>query len=866
MGRVTDHLVSLINRQVHENGIVVWYDPDRVYAGVAQSLSLPGAEVLRFQASFFELREGIEPFLEFVGPDGRLRADAALPPRLVVYVPMEHCETRYALIEAEAAGAVMEPGASALPRNTRLSVVARQVFKEAAPDQVDEIVRQVETAIYTLEDLDRIHDDLRGATSGLVKLIFRTASAAEIALLLASSEAYDASIQTKQALPELENLLRVELGIEIDPNASLDAVRSVLRRALLLSDLLASLPPDSAPNELATAPLPVRSAHREAVQQICQTWRNRTDHRQTYVEAARAVDVEAGVAAFDLPPRSLLQVETFPSIEEKLLAHAEQRLLDGAPQEALALAERRKCSFWAAQVPTNQLRWSLLETAARLLVTALRIKAELKTVTKSPLAMVNAYTEGSEPWCLLDTYQRHLERQYTTFDLEIGGEHDRLEQVIHHARRQYTEVAGLCAEAFTATLEAADFKVVEILTQQRIFPTLVAPRRNDSGKVAYVWVDAMRYEMGREFLEGLEDRFEICLAPGIAQLPTITDVGMSALLPGADQGAELVEAAASKVAIRSGPTLLKDRPARVKYLREVLDGGMVELKLNDLLKPSKKLQDAIAEADFVLVTSQEIDRRGEEAEDEDEARRYMDEVLDKLRKGIRRLASLGVAHFVITADHGHLFGGAIESGMKIDPPGGKTVDLHRRVWIGHGGSAAGSYVRVPASRIGLGGGLELAFPRGLACFKVKGGSTSFFHGGASLQEMVIPVAVVTARQVAPHAAGTPVIQIVMEKPRITTRFFSVTATYTMDGLFGADEKRTKFVVRVGKKEIGAAAMAAYGFEDGTQEIVLQKDRPNAVTLMLTVETDARSVSVHVLDAATQVELKRLENIPVAIAM
>jgi hypothetical protein len=63
-----------------------------------------------------------------------------------------------------------------------------------------------------------------------------------------------------------------------------------------------------------------------------------------------------------------------------------------------------------------------------------------------------------------------------------------------------------------------------------------------------------------------------------------------------------------------------------------------------------------------------------------------------------------------------------------------------------------------------------------------------------------------------------------------------------------------------------AAMAAYGFEEGTQEVVLEKDRPNTITMMLTTEIEAATVSVHVLDATTQVELAVLKNIPVEITL
>jgi hypothetical protein len=864
MGRVTDHLVSLIRKQVQDHGVVVWYDPEQSYIDLARALDLPGTTIAVFNRSFFALRDVIEPHLEFVGADGRPRLEAAAPPKVLVYVAKNRDETNFALIEAEAAGSVLYPGANPWQRNTRLKVLAEHVFKDIAPDRVGDIARQAEQGALTLSDLDRLAEQTAELGAGAVKLIYGTASVIDVALLFASSSEHDAALSAKNAVPELTILFSAGLGIDTGGADSPEEVRRRLRRMLLLGDLVASLPPKEVPKELSAVGLPTRPAHLETIRQACRTWRNRADLREAYAAAAREVAREINVSALELQPETLAALETFPEIEDRLLAHAEQRVLDGLAQEALDLAEKRKRSFWSGQEPTNLLRWSLIETASRLLLAAARVRADLKTAKKVPASMVAAYAQGSEPWCLLDTYQRHLERQYATFDLECTGAHDLLEQVIHKARQRYMEVAGLCAESFTAALESAEFEVAETLPQEEIFARVVSPRRA-SGKVAYVWVDALRFEMGRELVDGLGIDFEVTLVPAIARLPSITEVGMAALVPGAERGMDLVDAGAGKVAIKIGAATLKDRPSRLKHVREAFGGAaVIDLKLNDLIKPSKKLRDEIAAADFVVVTSQEIDRRGEEAEDEDEARRYMDEVLDKLRRGVRRLAAFGVTQIVIAADHGHIFGDAIESGMKIDAPGGKTVDLHRRVWVGKGGTAAEGYVRVPASKVGMGGDLELAFPRGLACFKA-GGSTSFFHGAASLQELVIPVATLVAKH-ASATAGHVAVRVEMERPKITTRFFSVTATYESTGLFGEDVLRVRVVVRGNKKDIGFAAMAAYGFEDGTQEIVLQKGRPNPITLMLPAEVDVKAVSVHVLDAATHVELGRKENIPVAIAV
>ncbi len=93
----------------------------------------------------------------------------------------------------------------------------------------------------------------------------------------------------------------------------------------------------------------------------------------------------------------------------------------------------------------------------------------------------------------------------------------------------------------------------------------------------------------------------------------------------------------------------------------------------------------------------------------------------------------------ITADHGFLFTEGLELGLQMDAPGGNTVELHPRVWIGQGGTNGEGYFRVNASDLELGGPLEFAFPKGLGTFKVKGGVGSYFHGGPTLQENLLPL-------------------------------------------------------------------------------------------------------------------------------
>src|SRR5712691_1998396 len=870
MGKVTEELVTLITKQIQDHGLVVWYDPEQAYGDIVDQLHLPETTILPYHGSFFALRHCLEPFLECVDEDGTWHAQVDTPPRLLLYVPLDRAKTQHALIEAEAAGVVMEPGGSPWQRNTRLKVLAERVFKRIAPDRASAIAAEVDAGRRTLAELDWLADQT--GELGALKLIFGTTAITDVVLSFLSSDTYDPAMLDKHALPELASLCATELGLSVSPEQQVGQVRPQLCRSLLLAELVLQVSAAGGDtSKLAAISVPEDARQREQLPAVCQHWRHRLDLRESYAAWADELQTEAQVLGMGLHVPALTDVETFACVEALLLDWIEAHILDGAAATALDVATRRKASFWSLHAGEYQLRWTLLELAAQLLLAAGRIEAELRTMRKDARAIIEAYTRGvartdgeqALPWCVLDRYHRHLEHRYAMLDLRPEGQHAHLEKVIVHVRRRYAEVVGQGAECLAEALALAGFEVEGLMRHDDIFRKQVHGRTAE-GKTAYVLVDALRYEMAQELIEGLGDQFDVTLRPAIAQLPTITEVGMTALLPGADQHMELVDVGAGRVGIGIGETLLKDRASRVKYFQSRVEGQPVVLKLNDLMKPTKKRLQEITAADILLVTSQEIDRRGEESDDEEEARRFLDEVLEKLRRGIRRLASLGVRHIVVTADHGYLFVEELDDAMKIDPPGGQTVDLHPRVWVGRGGTAAPGYMRVPASQLGLAGDLELAFPLGLARFRTRGGHRGYCHGGISLQELVIPVAAITVREPRATDLGTATVTLSLAKPKITTRFFSVEACYVVGGLFGDAMKRVKVVVRANRTEVGGAAMAAYGFEEGTQEVALEKDRPNAITMMLTTEVDASTVSVHVLDATTQVEFAALKNIPVEI--
>jgi hypothetical protein len=201
-----------------------------------------------------------------------------------------------------------------------------------------------------------------------------------------------------------------------------------------------------------------------------------------------------------------------------------------ADEELLTLAESRLSRFWADALPPIQARWALIASAAEVLFEAERVEKALKKPPSTVPAWVQAYAEGDKPWCLLDTHHRHMEGRWYSFEPESGDDHWSLEKLIVKARQRYTEVGSQLARHFVTQFHKAKHPIKGLLRQVEVYETLVKPGLA-GGKTAYVWVDALRFEMARELCGVLADDFEVSLQAAIGTVPTITEIGMAALLP-----------------------------------------------------------------------------------------------------------------------------------------------------------------------------------------------------------------------------------------------------------------------------------------------------------------------------------------------
>ena len=214
--------------------------------------------------------------------------------------------------------------------------------------------------------------------------------------------------------------------------------------------------------------------------------------------------------------------------------------------------------------------------------------------------------------------------------------------------------------------------------------------------------------------------------------------------------------------------------------------------------------------------------------------------------------------------------------MKIDAPGGKTADLHRRVWIGEGGTADASFMRTSLRSLGVESEFDIATPWNFAVFKVAGGNVNYFHGGLSPQELIIPVLTMTPK--AHLQTGSPKgisWKLTKSAEKLTTRFFSVQITGTTTSLFEVELPKVRVELRSKGKPISTPVSASYGFEEATGDVLLRISNidgkhiePNTVTVMVSADDESlpKTVSIALLDATTGAELAAIEKIETAISL
>ncbi len=855
MSKVTDYLRRAIKKQIDEHGVVVLYDGAEHYTVHIDQLAPTGVPIFRYEGSFHKLRYQLEPLID-------LNFDAMGDvPRLFVYVPLHRQDTGHALIEIDCCGVVMQPGTQPPERNTDLAYIARMALLPIVGDATtDEIVRSVEAGKYTLVELDELAESGASLSSGQIRSIFKSDQLETVARNFLSDPRYDAKITDKDALPEFAQFIGRGFGMSVEGVESPAKLRQLLARHILMIDLITSLS-GSVPSELKTVVLPEQDALRDVCTKLVTGWRDSSGFRECYLEHAEAIAKDFRIESISWTAAQLESVYTFQETEAALQSAVEKILLNDVSTHWLIHARDRQGAFWSTE-PEIKARWQLIYLSGTLLARCDDVERALiadRSMTAEQIAQNYLAPDG---WQQIDTLYRRMKSRW--LDIGVTIQSSSLDQLVIRAGERYVRIGAELAERFVRALNDGNFTLKGFERQATIFDKHVKPYL-DQGKIAYIWVDALRYEMAADLIEEIvEVQFEKDLSPVVASVPTITEIGMASLLPNADQG-QIVDVGGGKLALQIGDSVIKDRKSRINYLESYLGTRtFTEIKLDELRQRKKKTLNSISKADFILITSQDIDELGESGNDS-LARSTMDQSLSHLYQGIQILRQQGVHRIIVTADHGHLFLDDVPDEMRISAPGGNTADLHRRAWVGEGGSADHAVLRTPLRSFGHKSTLDYATPFNFSCFRVQGGNTSYFHGGLSPQELIIPLLNIIVKDAAPSQSQDISWSVELGTKTISSQLIVVTLGGNINTMFKDELPRVRVEVQMQGDVISNPISAGYGLGTaGNIDLMFDREQPhrvknNPVTLLLDLDKHKqKTATIMLLDADTGRELKSIK--------
>jgi hypothetical protein len=127
---------------------------------------------------------------------------------------------------------------------------------------------------------------------------------------------------------------------------------------------------------------------------------------------------------------------------------------------------------------------------------------------------------------------------------------------------------------------------------------------------------------------------------------------------------------------------------------------------------------------------------------EERAFEAVEETFEDLIKAIRKLTNANATNLLVTADHGFIYQHrALEESdySAGEATGGKILYRDRRFVLGIDLQENSSLLKFTAPALGLEGQVEALVPKSINRLRLKGACTRFVHGGATLQEVVIPV-------------------------------------------------------------------------------------------------------------------------------
>lgn len=543
--------------------------------------------------------------------------------------------------------------------------------------------------------------------------------------LLVPNDAQRAALKSSDNwIAEAQDLLANSIGLILKTRVKTwESIADELWRFVLFSEFVFDLP-GSLPLSLAD----VRQAETHAkplIEDLCDRIRNDRRTQSLYIDRADEIEKELDLVNLFEGWPDLGDRDTFPFEERTFLNRAIQAILRDDITQVRNIFERHQQSVWTGKGETRA-QWDLIRSATELLQTCDDMERLLSENARNLEALVSFYITQ-----LREVDRLHREFEQAVSDYDWQDTRGVMTPVKSQVRKQYGKLVEKVQLIFTRHVEQRGWPLTGHLSNADVFDRVVAPKLQKNGhKVAYFMIDALRYELGVELERQLVEDGHVEVQAAMAQLPSITPVGMASLLPGAGQQLHIKNDQQSLIPML-GELVVNTVAQRMDVFRKKYGQRFEEGRLEDFVRGRFDLS---PETDLLVLRAVEIDSHFENHPDTAPAE--IMNALKRIRVAINKLKERGFHEVVIATDHGFFMNTHAGAGDVCNKLSGNWTNVHDRCALGDGVSD-GNHLVVSAEKMGIRGDFsKFAAPYSLASYR---SGLLYYHGGISLQESVVPV-------------------------------------------------------------------------------------------------------------------------------
>jgi len=338
----------------------------------------------------------------------------------------------------------------------------------------------------------------------------------------------------------------------------------------------------------------------------------------------------------------------------------------------------------------------------------------------------------ADSWYLVDTYYRRICSNFNTIESPI----QEIEELIGRVESIYqTKFLDPLGKAYSDALKEQGEWVFPGINMSDGFYHEV---QNKNYKKCFVIIsDGLRYEIGHELYEKLRSdsilKGSVDISYAISPLPSETRFGMASLLPH-------VKLNYVNKAVLADSQSTADTAARDAILK-VENKSYAAVRYDKIYKMSKtELRAYMSDKSIVYIYHNLVDETGEHNESKvfDVVEDAVKEILLLIRKLYNNLQ---LSNFYVTADHGFMYRrNEIEESKKYS----NVMSLHAAETSKRYVMTDDKSIKIPYTldfqlKDVSDGSYRVIVPYSYDLFKTQGGGIQYVHGGASLQETIVPV-------------------------------------------------------------------------------------------------------------------------------